>query len=62
MKTLNLIIGIILLLIGGFYTLMPHTVHLSTGLAFGLTHTTHIIIGVIALIIGIIVLLMSKKK
>ena len=61
MKTLNLIIGIILLLIGAFYALMPHTIHISSGIDFGLTHTTHIVIGIIALIIGAIVLLIGRK-
>ena len=62
MKIANLIIGIILIIIGAFYSLMPHTIHISSGIDFGLTHTTHIIIGVIALIIGIVILLIGKKK
>ena len=61
MKTGKLIIGIILLIIGAFYTLLPHAWHIASGIGFGLTHTYHVIIGVIFLIIGIIVLIMGKK-
>lgn len=61
MKTINLIIGIILLLIGVFYALMPHTIHISSGIDFGLTHTTHIILGIIVLIAGAVVLLIGRK-
>ncbi len=61
MKTVNLIIGIILLLIGAFYALLPHTTHISSGIGFGLTHNVHVIVGIIALIIGVIVLLIGRK-
>ncbi len=61
MKIVNLVTGIILLIIGGFYAFLPHTTHISSGIGFGLTHTTHVIIGVIALIIGIIVLVIGRK-
>ncbi len=61
MKTVNLIIGIILLLIGAFYAFIPHTTHISSGIGFGLTHTTHVIVGIIALIIGAVVLLIGRK-
>jgi len=61
MKILNLIIGIILLLIGAFYALLPHTTNVSSGIGFGLTHTLHLTIGIIALIIGVIVLLIGRK-
>lgn len=61
MKTGKLILGIVLLIIGGFYALLPHTVHLSTGLDFGLSHLYHVIIGIVLLVIGIVVLIMGKK-
>ncbi len=61
MKAVNLIIGIILLLIGAFYTFLPHTTHVSSGIGFGLTHTIHLTIGIIVLIIGIIVLVIGRK-
>jgi len=51
-KTLNMIIGIIVLLIGAFYTFFPHSIHISSGLDFGLTHGVHIVIGVVMLVIG----------
>ena len=61
MKTGNLITGIILLIIGAFYSFLPHTIHMSSGLAFGLSHTIHVTIGVIVLVIGVIVLIMGKN-
>ncbi len=62
MKKINLIIGIILLLIGGFYALLPHTIHMSSGIGFSLAHTAHIIVGAVSLIIGIVVLLIGRDK
>ena len=61
MKIANLIGGIILLVIGAFYALLSHTIHISSGLDFGLSHGTHLIIGIVALIIGVIVLIMGKR-
>ena len=61
MKILNLVIAIILFVIGGFYALFPHTIHISSGIGFELGHGTHIIVGVIALIVGIIVLVIGRK-
>ena len=51
-KTLSLIIGIIVFLIGAFYTFFPHSMHISSGLDFGLSHGVHVTIGVILLLIG----------
>ena len=61
MKTVNLIIGILLLIIGAFYSLLPHTIHISSGLDFGLSHGTHLIIGIVILIVGVIILIVGKK-
>jgi len=61
MKIISLIIGIILLLVGAFYSLFPHSIHISSGIGFGFSHTIHITIGVILLIIGIVVLIMGRK-
>ncbi len=52
----KLVLGVILLLVGLFYVLAPHTLHVSTGLAFGLDHTMHIVLGVILIIVGIVVI------
>jgi len=62
MKILNIVMGIILLIIGGFYTFMPHTFHVSSGIGFGLAHNFHVIIGILSLIFGIIILLIGIKK
>lgn len=61
MKTGNLILGIILLVIGAFYALLPHTTHIASGIGFGLSHTVHVTIGIIALIIGVLVLAIGRK-
>ena len=55
------IIGGLLLIIGIFYTLLPHTIHMSSGLGFGLPHTTHLLIGTVLLIAGVILLVLGKK-
>ena len=60
-KTGKLIIGIILLIIGAFYSLLPHTIHMSSGVGFGLTHGVHLTIGIIALVIGVVVLIIGRK-
>jgi len=42
----------VLWIIGGFYTFMPHDLHTSLNLGFGLPHESHIAYGIIALIVG----------
>lgn len=54
------IIGIILLLIGAFYALVPHSVHISSGIGFGLSHGVHVVLGIVFIVIGIIVLLLKR--
>jgi len=61
MKKGKLILGIILLVIGAFYALMPHTLHIASGIDFGLSHGVHVVIGIILLVIGAIVLIMGRK-
>ncbi|MBS3113752.1 hypothetical protein J4448_01500 [Candidatus Woesearchaeota archaeon] len=61
-KTVNLVIGIIVLLIGVFYALMPHSVHVASGIGFGLSHGVHVVLGLILLIVGIVILLLGRKK
>lgn len=54
LKVILIIIGIILLIPGLFYTVIPHSVHLSTGLDFGFSHTVHVLgYGIPVLIIAI---------
>ena len=43
---------IVLAIIGWFYAFMPHTIHLSSRLDFGLSHSVHITVGVAALILA----------
>lgn len=58
----NLIIAIILLVIGAFYALLPHSIHINSGIGFNLSHGAHVLIGIILLIIGIVLLLAGRKK
>ncbi len=44
--------GLVLVLLGLFYALAPHTVHVSSGLGFGLDHTVHVVVGLVLLIAG----------
>lgn len=60
-KNLSLIIGIVILLVGAFYTFIPHSIHISSGLAFGFSHTIHISIGIVLLIVGGFLLWKRKK-
>ena len=60
MKKISLIIGILLLIVGAFYTFFPHSIHISLGLGFSLTHGVHVSIGVVLLIIGGVVLWKGK--
>ena len=55
------IIGVLLLIIGAFYTFMPHTIHISSGLGFGLSHTMHLTIGIILLVAGVLLLIVGRK-
>lgn len=51
-KTTSLIIGIIALVIGAFYTFFPHSIHISSGLSYGLAHSAHVTIGIAFLAVG----------
>lgn len=61
-STLYFITGIILLVVGAFYVAMPHSIHISSGIGFGLSHSLHILLGIVLLVAGIIVLLIGRKK
>ena len=60
-KTL-MIVGVILLLLGLFYVAAPHSVHVATGLGFGMEHNTHQILGVVLIVIGAVAIWKGKKK
>ncbi len=47
-------------LLGLFYAVLPHSVHVNSGFGFGLSHTVHIAIGVISIIVAIIVFVKYK--
>jgi len=48
----NLAAAVILVVLGAFYMLAPHSIHVSSGFGLGLTHTIHNILGVVLLAIG----------
>ena len=56
-----MIVGVILLLLGIFYVAAPHSVHVSTGLGFSMEHSTHQILGVILLVVGIVAIWKGRK-
>lgn len=39
---------------GAFYFFVPHSLHVSTGLGFGLEHSAHQLIGLGLIILGLI--------
>ena len=48
----DLAVAVILAVLGAYYLLAPHTLHVSSGLGLGLEHTVHIILGVVLLAAG----------
>ena len=46
------VLGIVLVLLGLFYALAPHAMHVSSGLGFGLEHMWHVTLGVVLLLGG----------
>lgn len=55
------VIAGILGLIGLFYAALPHSVHTSSGIGFGLSHAVHVIIGAVFIIAAIAVYMIAKK-
>lgn len=59
--TKYVIVGILGLL-GLFYAVMPHSVHINSGIGFGLPHAAHLLIGVILIIAAIVIFMIAKKS
>ena len=49
-------------LLGLFYAVMPHSVHINSGIGFGLPHTAHLLMGVVLVIAAIAIFVMAKKS
>lgn len=60
-KTTNYIIAAILVLLGLFYAILPHSVHIGSGIGFGLAHSVHISIGIVLIIAAIVVFAVARK-
>ena len=56
----KLIVSWIIILLGAFYALLPHSVHVRYGIdwlaGLNFSHSIHIVSGIVLLVIGIIVL------
>ena len=52
-ETPDLVLSAVLVIIGAYYALVPHTLHVSSGLGFGLAHTAHVVFGIILLVAGV---------
>ncbi|MBI4176955.1 MAG: hypothetical protein HY516_01160 [Candidatus Aenigmarchaeota archaeon] len=50
--TPNIVVSAILVLVGLYYVLAPHELHVSSGFGFGLDHPVHMVLGVILLAAG----------
>ena len=61
-KTAKYIIAAIVGLLGLFYAVMPHSVHINSGIGFGLPHTAHLLIGVVLVIVAIVIFMMARKS
>jgi len=63
MKMQAVVPVVIFALLGVFYTLLPHDIHVSSGLGFGLDHSMHIALGVVFFVIaGVSYWYFGKKK
>ena len=61
-NTTQYVIAGILALVGLFYAVLPHSVHISSGIGFGVSHTVHIVIGIVLIIAAIVVFVLAKKS
>ncbi len=59
---IKMVLGAILVLIGLFYAVAPHETHISSGADFGASHTVHMGLGVVLIIVGAVLAYTSKKK
>ena len=57
-----MVVGVILILLGLFYAVAPHSIHTSSGLGFGWEHTMHMILGGILIVVGLVLAVMGRKK
>ncbi len=49
-------------LLGLFYVVMPHSIHISSGIGLGLPHAVHLAIGVALIITAIIIFIAAKRS
>ena len=61
-KTAKYVIAAVVGLLGLFYAVMPHSVHINSGIGFGLPHTAHLLMGVVLIIVAIAIFVMAKKS
>ena len=60
MANTRYIVSVILLLLGAFYALMPHSMHIASGIGFGLVHTTHIVLGIVLVVVGSVLFVLKR--
>ena len=61
-KTAKYVIAAVVGLLGLFYAVMPHSVHINSGIGFGLPHTAHLLMGVVLIIVAIVIFVMARKS
>ncbi|MBI2085016.1 MAG: hypothetical protein HYT71_00720 [Candidatus Aenigmarchaeota archaeon] len=49
LSTSGMVAIAILVILGAFYALAPHDLHISSGFGYGLEHTIHLVLGFILL-------------
>ena len=61
MQGMKYIVGAILILLGVFYILFPHSVHVASGIGLGVPHSGHILLGIVLAVSGIVLFVWKKK-
>lgn len=61
MQAVKYVIGAILILLGVFYILLPHSVHVASGIGLGLPHSGHILLGIVLAVLGVALFVWKKK-
>ncbi len=61
-NTVLKVVGVIVLIIGLYYALVPQSVQVRYGLDLGLSHTLSVVGGIILAVIGIAILMTRKAK
>lgn len=57
-----LVLILITLVVGLFYTLAPHRIHIASGIGAGLSHSTHVTFGIVMLAVSLILMVSRNRR